>query len=201
MGRIIAVESVTLDGVMQAPGRLDEDARGGFAHGGWAVPYGDEVTGRAMGESMATTTALLFGRRTWEDFAAFWPKQTEPNPFTDRLNRTTKYVASTTLSEPLSWENSTLLAGELPHAVAALKSEVDGDIVILGSGALVRSLLPHDLIDEFLLLVHPLLLGSGQKLFPEGYEGSLALVDSQTTTTGVVIGRYRPAEEPLVGTS
>jgi dihydrofolate reductase len=193
MSRVTVIESITLDGVMQAPGRPDEDVRGGFEHGGWAVPYSDEVMGRVMGEGMAKGGPLLLGRRTYEDFHGFWPEQTD-NPFTEVLNRAQKYVASRTLSEPLPWSNSTLLEGDAADAVARLKEEPGNDLGVLGSGELVHSLMRRDLIDEYLLLIHPLVLGWGRRLFPEGAFAALQLVDSVTTTTGVVIATYRPAE-------
>jgi len=167
MRRIIVFNSLTLDGVMQAPGRPDEDRRGGFEHGGWALPYSDPAMGKAVGESMATTGGLLFGRRTYEDFYKVWPNRTD-NPFTEVLNNSQKYVASTTLKEPLPWANSTLLEGDVAEAVAKLKQGQGKDLVILGSGDLIRSLMPHKLIDEFVLLIHPLVLGSGQHLFTDG---------------------------------
>ena len=192
MRKLAAVISLSLDGVMQAPGRPDEDRRGGFARGGWAQPYNDAVAGRVLGGHMARDGVLLFGRRTYQDFASFWPDQAD-NPYTDVLNRRRKYVASSTLAGPLPWQNSTLLRGEAAGAVAELKAEPGADIVILGSGALVRSLLPHRLIDEFLLLIHPLVLGTGRRLFPDEDPGlPLRLVESATTTTGVVIATYRP---------
>jgi dihydrofolate reductase len=194
MSKIIVTESVSLDGVMQAPGRADEDLRGGFEHGGWALPYRDSVMGRAMAEGMAQTGPLLFGRRTYEDFFNVWPNRKD-NPFTEVLDNTQKYVASTTLTEPLPWKNSTLLKGDAADAVARLKQEPGKDIVILGSGQLVESLIRHDLVDEYVLLIHPLVLGSGRRLFPDdGSFGALRLVDAKTTTTGVVIASYRQAE-------
>ena len=189
MGDLTVVESLTLDGVMQAPGRSDEDERGGFEHGGWAVPYADEVMGRAMGERMGGAGAILLGRRTYEDLYGYWPKQKD-NPYTEVLNRTQKYVVSTTLAEPLPWENSTLIEDDPPQAVATLKQETE-HLTIIGSGQLVRSLMPAGLIDEYLLLIHPLVLGSGSRLFPDGMLTELDLSDSATTTTGVVIATYR----------
>jgi dihydrofolate reductase len=194
MSRIVAFESVTLDGVMQAPGRPDEDTRGGFQHGGWAAPYADPVMGEKAAEGMAQTGGILLGRRTYEDFYSFWPTQ-EDNPFTDVLNNTRKYVASSTLEEPLPWSNSTLLRGDLAEAVGGLKEEQEGDIVVLGSGRLVESLVRSDLVDEYVLLIHPIVLGSGHRLFAEGIPRTrLQLVDSKATTTGVVIATYRPAD-------
>jgi dihydrofolate reductase len=193
MSRIVVINNVTLDGVMQAPGRPDEDTRDGFAHGGWAAPYGDEVMGRVMGERMARPGALLLGRRTYEDFASFWPKQTD-NPFTPVLNERVKYVASTTLREPLPWTNSKLLRGDAAQAVAELKEQGHDDLAVLGSGELIRSLLQHDLIDEYVLTIHPLVLGAGRRLFPDdGTTAKLRLVDSTPTTTGVLIATYQPA--------
>lgn len=190
MRKITAVESVTVDGVMQAPGRVGEDRRGGFEHGGWAQPYGDEVMAKEMAKGMGSTD-LLLGRRTYEDFYAFWPNAPQPNPFTEVLNNTQKYVASRTLTEPLPWINSTHLPGDAEEEVARLKEEPGQDLVVLGSGVLVQSLMRHGLIDEFLLLIHPLVLGSGRRLFPDGVSTStLRLVDSMPTTTGVIIATY-----------
>jgi dihydrofolate reductase len=193
MTRIVVFMNLALDGVMQAPGRPDEDVRGGFAHGGWATPYADPAMGRVAAESMATTGALLFGRRTYEDFYAVWPHR-KNNPFTEVLNNTRKYVASTTLDEPLPWSNSTLLKGDAAKAVAELKARPGKDIVVLGSGALLQSLMPHNLIDEYVLQIHPLVLGSGSRLFNDGPFATLRLVGTTTTTTGVVIATYQPAE-------
>ena len=191
MRKVTAIESLTLDGVMQAPARPDEDSRGGFEHGGWAIPYADEVMGRAMGERMqaAEGGALVLGRRTYEDFFEVWPKRKD-NPYTEALNRAEKYVASTTLTEPLPWQNSRLLGGDGVDGVAKLKEEPGKDIGILGSGELVRSLVGRGLIDEFVLLIHPLVLGSGTRLFPEDVLVRLELTDSLTTTKGVVIATY-----------
>ena len=195
MPKVIVNNSLTLDGVMQAPGRADEDRRGGFEHGGWAQPYFDSVMASAAAEGIATGPALLFGRRTYEDFAAFWPNQPEDNPFRDVLNNSQKYVASTTLKEPLSWSNSTLLEGDAAEAVARLKERPGKDLVVLGSEELVQSLLRHNLIDEFVLLIHPLILGKGRRLFTDGGASvALRLVDTKTSTTGVVIATYQPAE-------
>jgi len=192
MSRVIAFIHVTLDGVMQAPGRPDEDRRGGFELGGWATPYNDEATGKAVGESMGNTGALLLGRRTYEDFYRVWPKRTD-NPFTPVLNNTLKYVASRTLEEPLPWMNSKLLAGNAEDSVAELRKKPGKDIVILGSGVLVQSLLERNLIDQLTLTTHPLVLGSGRRLFPDqGPSATLRLVDSKATSKGVVIANYQP---------
>jgi dihydrofolate reductase len=193
MRKVTVTNNISLDGVMQAPGRPDEDTRGGFQRGGWALPYNDPVMGRVMGEGMAHTGALLLGRRTYEDFAGYWPHQKD-NPFTEVLDNVPKYVASRTLTEPLTWQNSTLLHGDAAEAVAALKSESGPDIAILGSGELIQSLRRRNLIDEYVLLIHPLLLGSGRRLFPDGGPSSeLRLTSSVITSTGVVIATYQAA--------
>jgi dihydrofolate reductase len=193
VSRVVVFNSVTLDGVMQAPGRPDEDPRGGFDHGGWAAPYSDPVMAAAAAEGMAGTGSLLLGRRTYEDFHGFWPQQTD-NPFTEVLDNTRKYVASTTLAEPLPWRNSRLLEGDAADAVAKLKEQPGGDMVVLGSGELARSLMRRGLVDEYVLLIHPLVLGSGRRLFPDdGPTTALRLVRSVTTGTGVIIATYQPA--------
>ncbi len=200
MSKVVVNNSLTLDGVMQAPGRPDEDLRGGFDHGGWAQPYFDSVMGSVAAEGIAKGGALLFGRRTYEDFAAFWPDQSEDNPFSAVLNNFQKYVASTTLEDPLPWSNSTLLKGDVAEAVARLKSQMGKDLVVLGSGDLVQTLMKHDLVDELVLLIHPLVLGTGRRLFAEGSPTTaLRLVDTKTTTTGVVIATYQPAEHTTAG--
>jgi dihydrofolate reductase len=193
MRKVTVTNNISLDGVMQAPGRPDEDTRGGLQRGGWALPYNDPVMGRVMGEGMAHTGALLLGRRTYEDFAGYWPHQKD-NPFTGVLDNVQKYVASRTLTEPLPWQNSTLLHGDAAEAVATLKSETGPDIAILGSGELIQSLRRRNLIDEYVLLIHPLLLGSGRRLFPDGGPSSeLRLASSVITSTGVVIANYQAA--------
>ena len=197
MSTLTAVVHLTLDGVMQAPGRADEDTRDGFCHGGWATSYNDQVMAEAMGRGMAAGMAggsLLLGRRTYEDFASFWPRQTD-NPFTPVLTAMTKYVTSNTLRDPLPWDNSTVLTGDAARSVSELKQK-DKNLVVLGSGELLRTLLRHDLVDEYLLTIHPLVLGTGRRLFNgDGQTAKLHLVDSVTTTTGVLIGTYRPVRD------
>jgi dihydrofolate reductase len=194
MRRVVVFEHLTLDGVMQAPGRADEDRRDGFAHGGWATLWDPVIAGVAE-QSMASQPALLFGRRTYEDFHGFWPQQTG-NPFTEVLNRSQKYVASRTLEEPLPWSNSSVLAGEASGTVAALKEQPGDDLVVLGSGELVQTLMRHGLVNEYVLLVHPLVLGSGRRLFADtGARASLRLVDATASPSGVVIATYRPGAE------
>jgi len=188
MGELVVTNHVTLDGVMQAPGRPDEDTRGGFEHGGWAVPNNDEVMGRVMGQGMSRGGALLLGRRTYEDLHGFWPKQPK-SQITETLDNATKYVASRTLSEPLPWQNSVLLEGDVPEAVAELKAQQD--LGVIGSGELLHSLIRADLVDRFVLMIHPLVLGKGLRLFPDdGPRAELELVDSVTTTKGVTIATY-----------
>ena len=196
MGRIVVMNHVTLDGVMQGPGRADEDTRGGFTQGGWghrsAGP--DDATGQAMGERMAAGGGLagwLFGRRTYEEVLATW--NARGGPFKDALNNSPKYVVSTTLTEPLPWPNSTLLRGDMVDALRALKAQSGGVLAIMGSGVLIGSLMAADLIDEYLLMIHPLVLGTGRRLFPAGVHVPLRLTGSVTSATGVVIAIYEPA--------
>jgi dihydrofolate reductase len=190
MRQIIAFINLTLDGVMQAPGRPDEDTRGGFQHGGWAVPYQAMSSG---GELMASTAALLFGRRTYEDFYGFWPHQGD-NFFTGVLNNMQKYVASNTLNDPLAWQNSTLLNGDVPAKLREIKAQDGKDIVILGSGDLIQNLMPHGLVDLYVLMIHPLVLGTGRRLFPDGgVPASLRLTGTKSTDTGVIVATYETA--------
>jgi dihydrofolate reductase len=191
MRKVVVINHVTLDGVMQAPGRPDEDTRGGFAHGGWAVPRGDDAIVAKTGERMGGDRAFLFGRRTYEELLASWNRQ--GGPFKDALNNAPKYVASHTSRTRLEWPNSTLLHGDVPAAVDELKQQSGGNLVIMGSGELIGSLIAADLIDEYLLMIHPLVLGTGRRLFPEGLRASLRLTDSITTTKGVLIATYESA--------
>jgi dihydrofolate reductase len=194
MQSLTVIENVTLDGVMQGPGRPDEDTRDGFAAGGWAVPYGDEVLAGAMAERMSCGGPLLLGRRTYEDFASHWPRQ-DDNPYTPVLEAATKYVASRTLREPLPWRNSELLEGDAAEAVAALKRADGPGLGVLGSGELVRTLMAHDLVDEYVLLIHPLVLGTGRRLFAGGGPpAALRLEGTATTTTGVMMATLRPED-------
>ena len=191
MRKLLVINHMTLDGVMQAPGRPDEDTRGGFSRGGWAQAGNDEVMARYLAGGQADGPgAFLFGRRTYLDFAGFWPKQPD-NPYTESLTKQQKYVASRTLAEPLPWENSTLLRGDAAAAVAALKQEPGPDLLVLGSGGLIQSLRQRALIDEYVVMIHPLILGPGQRLFPEGTPADLRLADTVSTTTGVIIARYQ----------
>jgi dihydrofolate reductase len=191
MGRVIVINHVTLDGVMQGPGRQDEDPRDGFEHGGWAIPHSDEAIVAKMGERMGGDRAFLFGRRTYEQLLASWNAQ--GGPFKEALNNTRKYVASSSPATKLDWPNSTLLHGDVPAAVANLQQNSGTNLVIMGSGVLIGSLMAARLIDEYLLMIHPLLLGSGRRLFAGGTQASLRLVDTSTTGPGVVIATYEPA--------
>jgi dihydrofolate reductase len=191
MRSITATLWVTLDGVVQGLGRPDEDTRGGFAHGGWGGRYNDEVMGREMAEAMAKPGDMLFGRRTWQDFITAWARLTDGNPITTRMNATTKYVVSRTLAAADAWPNSILLRGDAVETVADLKAQPGGDLGIIGSASLVRSLHAAALIDHYTLLICPLTLGSGARLF----EGPAPLTEfeltgSVATTKGVIIAQY-----------
>ncbi|MCS0603254.1 dihydrofolate reductase family protein [Streptomyces sp. LP11] len=190
--RIVVINHVTLDGVMQGPGRSDEDTRDGFAHGGWAAERaGDEAVTREWGRRLSAGSGYLLGRRTYQDVLAYW--NTQDSPFRDALDNAPKYVASSTLTEPLPWPHSTLLGGDVPSAVAELRNTPGGDLHIMGSGALIRSLTPLGLIDEFVLCVHPVVLGTGRRLFAEGFASTaFHLTDATPTATGIVIAGYRP---------
>ena len=193
--KIAVMNHITLDGVMQSPGRVDEDTRDGFDRGGWAAATSDEAVGQAMGERMAAGGGLagwLFGRRTYEELLRHW-NSVPDNPFAEPLNNTRKYVASTTLREPLPWPNSTLLGTDALEAVVRLREEPGGVLVIMGSGVLIQALRRERLIDEYLLMVHPIVLGSGRRLFPEGPPIELTLVDATTSSSGVVLATYEAA--------
>lgn len=199
MRKLFVSEFLTLDGVMQAPGASDEDLEGGFEHGGWQLAYFDEVFAKSMEEVMAETGGFVLGRKTYELFAAYWPTaKEEVGGFADVINEMPKHVASTTLREPLAWQNSTLLEGDLEEAVRALKEEDGKDLQVIGSGRLASWLAARGLVDEYRLMIHPLVLGSGKRLFQGGTRMSLRLIDSAVTTTGVLIVTYG-MESPGVG--
>jgi dihydrofolate reductase len=199
MATLVVGTFLTLDGVMQAPGGPDEDPSGGFAHGGWSVGYWDDAMGKIIMEWTAKADALLLGRTTYEVFAAHWPHVSGDDPVGAVLNRVPKYVASTTL-KTVGWNSSSLLEGDVPTAVAALKDARSGEIQVHGSGGLVQTLIGHDLIDEYRLWTFPVLLGSGKRLFEMGtIPAGLELIDSTTSVTGVVIGRYRRAGDIRYG--
>jgi dihydrofolate reductase len=182
---------ITLDGVVQGLARPDEDTRGGFEHGGWGPRYNDEVMDREMAKGMSKPGDMLFGRRTWEDFITAWAHLTDGNPFTTSMNAATKYVVSRTLEDADAWQNSILLRGDAVDTVAQLKAQSGKDLSVIGSASLVRSLHAAGLIDEYTLLIHPLTLGSGGRLFDGPAPlTELELADSVTTTKGVIIARY-----------
>ena len=191
MRSVSATMWLSLDGVVQGLGRPDEDTRGGFTLGGWGRRYDDEVLGREMGQAMAQPGDMLFGRRTWQDFITAWAGQTDGNPFTARMNATTKYVVSRTLPDADAWPNSVLLAGDAAETVADLKAQPGLDLGIVGSASLVRSLHAAGLIDHYTLVICPLTLGQGARLF-EGPAPmtDFDLVSSVPTTKGAIIARY-----------
>jgi dihydrofolate reductase len=194
MGKVVVINGVTLDGVMQSPGRAEEDTRCGFTHGGWAAQYVDDQALAAIQARVAEGGGLqlLLGRRSYEEMLGYW--NTQDGPFKDGLNNAPKYVASRTLREPLPWPNSTLLHGDVAEAVAQLKRDLSGDLTVMGSGDLLQTLMRHDLIDEYLLSITPVVFGTGRRLFAEGTPpASFRLVDSTTTSTGVILASYQTA--------
>ncbi len=194
MTRVVVSEFLTLDGVMQAPGDPDEDRKGDFQHGGWQMPYIDEVAGDAVTKGIEASGGFLLGRRTYEIFAAYWPNQPADDPIASALNSLPKHVASTTLEEPLKWSNSTLITGDVAEEVAKLKQPPGKDLVVIGSGLLAQTLMQRDLVDEYQLMIHPLVLGTGKRLFGDvGVKIPLKLVDTKTTGIGVLILTYQRA--------
>jgi dihydrofolate reductase len=191
---------LSVDGVMQGPGGPDEDRSGGFDRGGWLVPHFDEATGQFMNEVIEKADAFLLGRRTYEIFAASWPKVTDPeDPVASRLNTLPKYVVSTTLGSA-DWQNSTIINGDIAAEVARLKETPGRELQVHGSGMLARTLLESDLVDELRLLVFPVIVGAGRRLFPDaGVATGLRLVDSRTTGSGTAIHVYRPTGRPEFG--
>ncbi len=193
MGELVLVEFITLDGVMQGLGGPDEDRDGGFTHGGWSAPYLDEVQMSKTGESLSATTAYLFGRRTYEKMAAFWPYQPDDNPYAKSLNAARKYVASRTL-ESADWAHTQVIRGDLVPAVKDLKERSEGSIVVLGSGLLAQDLMRNGLVDGYRLFLHPLLLGTGKRLFRElDHPIPLKLTNCTQTATGVLMLNYERA--------
>jgi dihydrofolate reductase len=193
MRKLIVVEFLSLDGVMQAPGSPEEDTEGGFKHGGWQRPYFDDIMGAAAAEGMSETDAHLFGRKTYQGMAAYWPGAPADDPFAMHLNGVAKYVASRTLKSA-DWQNTTLIQGDVADAVAKLKDGAGKNITVLGSGDLVQTLMQHDLVDEFSLTVHPIVLGTGKRLFRDADQvKKLKLVDTKPTTTGSLMLTYQPA--------
>ena len=196
MGTLIVTEFLTLDGVGQAPGGRDEDTSDGFAHGGWQAPLGDASAGGIVFDEASTMNALVLGRRTYDNFADYWPKAPATSPFAQLLNHVPKFVASRTLTEPLSWNNASLLTGDLADSVQAVKDRFE-EVHVIGSLDLVQSLLRHRLVDQLNLWVYPVLLGSGKQLFAGGtVPTTLRLVDSVTYPSGTLHLRYHTAGEP-----
>jgi dihydrofolate reductase len=196
MRKVIVNEWMTLDGVVQAPGAADEDTTGGFEHGGWHLRYFDDLSRTWVVENLTAAGGFLFGRRTYESFAGHWPNASEEQQaIAEPLNTRRKYVASTTLTDPLEWQNSTVLQGDVAEAVVALKQDDGGDLYVLGSTELVRTLSEHDLVDEFLVMIDPLVVGGGKRIFRDGGKlVPLRLVESQVTTTGAILATYAAAE-------
>lgn len=197
MRKIIVLEFLTLDGVMQAPGGREEDTSGGFKYGGWTAPFFDEEAGKLMGEQMAGKYDLLLGRKTYEIFASYWPTHTEMWP---QVNKITKYVASKTLKK-LSWENSVILKGNLAFALKKLKNEKGPPLQVYGSGDMVQSLLKYDLVDELWLKIFPVTLGSGKKLFDKGtIPAGFKLSESKVTSNGVIFANFKREGKVATGT-
>jgi dihydrofolate reductase len=196
MRKVIVTEWMSLDGVVQAPGAADEDTTGGFAHGGWHLRYFEDLSQNWVVETLTAAGGFLFGRRTYEGFAAHWPNASgEEQVVAQPLNTKPKYLASRTLTEPLGWQNSTVLKGDAARAVAALKQEDGGDLLVIGSTELVQTLIEHDLVDEFRVMIDPLVVGGGKRIFrDDGVLRPLRLVDSKVTTTGAILATYAPAE-------
>lgn len=191
MAEVIVINWVTLDGVMQAPGRPDEDTRDGFTRGGWAVPYSDEIAGARMAEVIGSDFAWLFGRRSYDDLLSTW--NARGGPFKDALNARLKYVASHDPTAELPWPHSRLVCGDVPAEIAELKRTLDQPLVIMGSGALIASLMAAEVIDQYLLMIAPVVLGHGRRLFTADPQASLRLLDCITSSTGAIIATYQAA--------
>jgi dihydrofolate reductase len=194
--RLTTTTFLTLDGVMQGPGAPDEDRSGGFEHGGWLVPYADDDMGQIMSDWFTGVDAFLLGRKTYELFAGHWPQVPDDNPIAAALNGLPKHVVSTTL-ESLDWRNSTLIGADIPARVQALKNQPGRELQVHGSGELIRTLIAHNLIDEYRFLIYPVFLGKGRRLFEDpALAGAMRLIDSRTTKAGVVVLAYEPAGAP-----
>jgi dihydrofolate reductase len=196
MRKVIVQDWMTFDGVVQAPGAADEDTTGGFEHGGWSSRYFDDISMKWVVRNLTAAGGFLLGRRTYESFAAHWPNASEEEQvLAEPLNTRPKYVASRTLTEPLEWQNSMVLQGDVAEAVAALKQQDGDDLLVMGSTELVQTLIEHDLVDEFQVMIDPVVVGGGKRIFrDDGALRPLRLVDSQVTTTGAIIVTYAPAE-------
>jgi dihydrofolate reductase len=198
MRKVVLVEWMTLDGVVQAPGDPDEDRDGGFEHGGWHLPYFDDTSREWVVRGYAEAGGFLFGRRTYQNLAAYWPNASEEEQvIAEPLKTKPKYVASKTLTEPLEWQNSTLLTGDITRAVRTLKQEDGGDLHVIGSPGFAQTLIEHELVDEYRLMIDPLVVGGGKRLFRGGsVPKPLRLVESQATSTGAILATYAAAEGP-----
>ncbi len=196
MGRKLVIqEFITLDGVMQAPGTKDEDTRGGFTHGGWQIPYYDEAIIGIMMERYAASDALLFGQRTYEAFAAYWPTAPADDPFAGEMNRLKKYVVAADDIDTVAWQNSERITGDVVAEIAKLKAEDGKDITVIGSGLLAQTLMQNNLVDEYIIFLAPLKLGTGTKLFNgDSVEQSLELLGSKVATTGELVLHYKVKE-------
>ena len=196
MRKIVVSEFVSLDGVIQAPGGADEDTEGGFAYGGWTMPYWHDEIGANFAQEMSEGDALLLGRKTWQIHGGAFEPMAEGDPFGDVMNGVPKYVVSKTLTSAAAWRNSTLISGDVVEQVRALKAQPGKNILIDGSSVLIHTLAQHDLIDEYHLLVYPVVLGGGKKVFPDGVRLNLRLLEARPIPSGVVLMRYaveRPA--------
>lgn len=195
MRKVIANEWMSLDGVIQSSGS-DDDPTGGFRHGGWHLPYFDEISQQWVVEGYQEAGGFLFGRRTYELLAGYWPNaRDDQQAIASPLNEQPKYVATTTLSDPLDWENARVIQGNVPDAVRALKAEGGGDLHIVGSSRLTQALVQHGLVDVFRVMIIPIVLGGGKRFLPDdGVKRPLRLVDSQVTTTGAILATYQTAE-------
>jgi dihydrofolate reductase len=195
MGRLIVSEFVTLDGVIQSPGYPDEDPSGGFDAGGWQPQYFDDEGGRAVMGRLSESGGLVLGRRTYEIFAGYWPNASADDPMAAIINGLPKYAVSTTLREPLPWSNSHVIQGNVAKEIEELKAQDGKDLIVIGSGELVQTLMDEDLVDEFALMIHPLVIGGGKRLFRDGTPAKkLRLTNTTTTSTGVMIASYVPAD-------
>ncbi len=199
MRKIIVLSFISLDGVMQAPGGPEEDTSGGFKYGGWTVPYFDDFSGKIMGEQISGSFDLLLGKKTYDIFAAYWPKQSTDNPVTEPFNKARKFVASHTPFEP-TWENSTVLTGEVVEQLKTLKSQDGPDLQVHGSGNFIQTLFQNDLVDEMWLKIFPVTLGPGKKLFAEGtIPAAFKLIDSKVSLLGVIFANYKRDGEVKTG--
>jgi dihydrofolate reductase len=198
MRKIIVNEWMTLDGVVQAPGHADEDRTGGFEHGGWHLEYFDDTSRKWVVDGYAEAGGFLLGRRTYESLAAYWPNAPEEEQAVAQpLNTLPKYVASRTLTDPLEWQNSTVLQGDVPEAVVALKQEDGDDLHVIGSSELVQTVIEHDLVDEFRVMIDPLVVGGGKRIFrDDGELRQLRLVESEVTSTGAILATYATVSHP-----